>query len=177
MSSGTGLRSATSGTRLQRPFLSDFFIAAGLLTRQEEFTKPDFALLARAFNRGIMGPPSIDRNQSQPLVTPAEAGVHCLSKSQWVPAFAGTTWLSRDGGPPLVAQTAQSTRSVPSAPPFLADGLGPSPGPSKGLEGSGPTQGGPSPASSGASPLWLAAESLSAVRQLAPVAGRYSRTQ
>ena len=40
-------------SRLRRPFLSDryFFIAARLLRRREKFTEPDFALLARAFNR------------------------------------------------------------------------------------------------------------------------------
>ena len=39
--------------KLRRPFLSDgyFFIAVRLLRRREEFTEPDFALLARAFNR------------------------------------------------------------------------------------------------------------------------------
>jgi REP element-mobilizing transposase RayT len=36
---------------LRRPFLSDFFIAVRLLRRREKFTEPDFALLARAFNR------------------------------------------------------------------------------------------------------------------------------
>ncbi len=39
-------------SKLRRPFLSDFFIAVRLLRRREEFTEPDFALLARAFNRG-----------------------------------------------------------------------------------------------------------------------------
>jgi hypothetical protein len=37
----------------RRPFLSDryFFIAVRLLRRREKLTEPDFALLARAFNR------------------------------------------------------------------------------------------------------------------------------
>jgi REP element-mobilizing transposase RayT len=39
-------------SKLRRPFLSDFFIAVRLLKRRERFTEPDFALLARAFNRG-----------------------------------------------------------------------------------------------------------------------------
>jgi hypothetical protein len=38
-------------SKLRRPFLSDFFIAVRLLKRREKFTEPDFALLARAFNR------------------------------------------------------------------------------------------------------------------------------
>jgi hypothetical protein len=40
-------------SKLRRPFLSDryFFIVMCLLRRREEFTKPDFSLLARAFNR------------------------------------------------------------------------------------------------------------------------------
>ncbi len=40
-------------SKLQRPFLSDryFFIVVRLLRRREKFTEPDFALLARAFNR------------------------------------------------------------------------------------------------------------------------------
>jgi hypothetical protein len=40
-------------SKLRRPFLSDryFFIAVRLLRRREKFTEPDFALLARAFNR------------------------------------------------------------------------------------------------------------------------------
>jgi putative transposase len=40
-------------SKLRRPFLSDryFFIVVRLLRRREKFTKPDFALLARAFNR------------------------------------------------------------------------------------------------------------------------------
>src|SRR5208337_628190 len=39
--------------KLRRPFISDryFFIAVRLLRRREKFTEPDFALLARAFNR------------------------------------------------------------------------------------------------------------------------------
>jgi hypothetical protein len=40
-----------AASKLRRPFLSDFFIAVRLLRRREEFTEPDFALLARAFNR------------------------------------------------------------------------------------------------------------------------------
>jgi hypothetical protein len=40
-------------SKLRRPFLSDrySFIAVRLLGRREKFTAPDFALLARAFNR------------------------------------------------------------------------------------------------------------------------------
>jgi hypothetical protein len=40
-------------SKLRRPFLSDryFFIAVRLLKRREKLTEPDFALLARAFNR------------------------------------------------------------------------------------------------------------------------------
>jgi len=40
-------------SKLRRPFLSDryFFIVVRLLKRREKFTEPDFALLARAFNR------------------------------------------------------------------------------------------------------------------------------
>ena len=40
-------------SKLRRPFLSDryFFIVVRLLRRREKFTEPDFALLARAFNR------------------------------------------------------------------------------------------------------------------------------
>ena len=40
-------------SKLRRPFLSDryFFIVVRLLRRREKFTGPDFALLARAFNR------------------------------------------------------------------------------------------------------------------------------
>jgi len=40
-------------SKLRRPFLSDqyFFIAVRLLGRRKKFTEPDFALLARAFNR------------------------------------------------------------------------------------------------------------------------------
>jgi putative transposase len=40
-------------SKLRRPFLSDryFFIAVRLLRRREKLTEPDFALLARAFNR------------------------------------------------------------------------------------------------------------------------------
>jgi hypothetical protein len=45
------LRPVPSGTGLQRPFLSDFFMTVRLLRRRGKFTEPDFALLARAFNR------------------------------------------------------------------------------------------------------------------------------
>ena len=40
-------------SKFRRPFLSDrhFFSTVRLLKRPEKFTKPDFALLARAFNR------------------------------------------------------------------------------------------------------------------------------
>jgi hypothetical protein len=38
-------------SKLRPPFLSAFFIAVRLLRRREKFTEPDFALLARAFNR------------------------------------------------------------------------------------------------------------------------------
>jgi REP element-mobilizing transposase RayT len=38
-------------SKLRPPFLSDFFIAVRLLRRREKFTEPDFAPLARAFNR------------------------------------------------------------------------------------------------------------------------------
>ena len=40
-------------SKLRRPFLSDryFFITVRLLTRRAKLTDPDFALLARAFNR------------------------------------------------------------------------------------------------------------------------------
>jgi putative transposase len=40
-------------SKLRRPFLSDryFFVAVRLLRRREKLTEPDFALLARAFNR------------------------------------------------------------------------------------------------------------------------------
>jgi REP element-mobilizing transposase RayT len=40
-------------SKLRRPFLSDryFSIVVRLLRRREKFTEPDFALLARAFNR------------------------------------------------------------------------------------------------------------------------------
>jgi hypothetical protein len=40
-------------SKLRRPFLSDryFFTVVRLLRRREKFTEPDFALLARAFNR------------------------------------------------------------------------------------------------------------------------------
>ncbi len=40
-------------SKVRRPFLSDryFFIVVRLLRRREEFTEPDFALLARAFKR------------------------------------------------------------------------------------------------------------------------------
>jgi hypothetical protein len=38
-------------SKLRRPFLSDFFIAVRFLKRREKLTEPDFALLARAFNR------------------------------------------------------------------------------------------------------------------------------
>ena len=40
-------------SKLRRPFLSHryFFIVVRLLRRREKFTEPDFALLARAFNR------------------------------------------------------------------------------------------------------------------------------
>jgi putative transposase len=38
-------------SKLRRPFLSDFFIVVRLLRRREQFTEPDFALLAQALNR------------------------------------------------------------------------------------------------------------------------------
>ena len=40
-------------SKLRRPFLSDryFFVAVRLLRGRKKFTEPDFALLARAFNR------------------------------------------------------------------------------------------------------------------------------
>ena len=38
-------------SKLRRPFLSDFFIAVCLLKLREKLTEPDFALLARAFDR------------------------------------------------------------------------------------------------------------------------------
>jgi REP-associated tyrosine transposase len=44
---------STAVSKLRRPFLSDrfFFITVRLLRRREELGEPDFALLARAFNR------------------------------------------------------------------------------------------------------------------------------
>jgi hypothetical protein len=46
-------RPSADGSKLRRPFLSDryFFIVVRLLRRREKLTEPDFALLARAFNR------------------------------------------------------------------------------------------------------------------------------
>jgi hypothetical protein len=38
-------------SKLRYRFLSDFLIAVRLLRRREQFTEPDFALLARAFSR------------------------------------------------------------------------------------------------------------------------------
>jgi len=45
------VRYSTAVSKLRGHFLSDFFIAVRLLRRREKFTEPDFALLARAFNR------------------------------------------------------------------------------------------------------------------------------
>ena len=47
-------------SKLRCPFLSDryFFIVVRLLRRREKFTEPDFALLARAFNRARPRHPS-----------------------------------------------------------------------------------------------------------------------
>jgi hypothetical protein len=59
-----------AGSKLRRPFLSDFLIAVRLLRRREKFTEPDFALLARAFNRVSMGLWPI-RGHENHLVTPA----------------------------------------------------------------------------------------------------------
>jgi len=44
---------STPVSKLRRPFLSNrcFFITARLLKRRQKLTEPDFALLARAFNR------------------------------------------------------------------------------------------------------------------------------
>ncbi len=46
-------RPSADGSKLRRPFLSDryFFISVRLLKRREKPTEPEFALLARAFNR------------------------------------------------------------------------------------------------------------------------------
>jgi predicted nucleic acid-binding protein len=38
-------------SKLRRPLLSDFLIAACLLRRREKLAEPDFALLGRDFNR------------------------------------------------------------------------------------------------------------------------------
>jgi len=42
-----------AASKLRRPFLSDlyFFITVRLLKRRDRLTEPDFALLARSFNR------------------------------------------------------------------------------------------------------------------------------
>jgi hypothetical protein len=64
-------------SKLRPPFLPDFFIAVRLLRRREKFTEPDFALLARAFNRVIMGLPPIRMKlvgDVDPLTRPAPAG-------------------------------------------------------------------------------------------------------
>ena len=52
-------RPSADGSKLRRPFLSDryFFIAVCLLRRGEKLTEPDFALLARAFNRAYIDLP------------------------------------------------------------------------------------------------------------------------
>ena len=42
-------------SEVRRVLLSDLLIAVGLLGRREKFARPDFALLARAFNRVITG--------------------------------------------------------------------------------------------------------------------------
>jgi hypothetical protein len=59
-------------SKLRRPFLSDryCFIVVRLLRRREKFTEPDFALLARAFNRVSMGLWPV-RGHENHLVTPA----------------------------------------------------------------------------------------------------------
>jgi hypothetical protein len=57
-------------SKLRLPFLSAFFIAVRPLRRREKFTEADFALLARAFNRVIMGlrPTRSDENRPQSQV-------------------------------------------------------------------------------------------------------------
>jgi putative transposase len=58
------------------PFLSDFFIVVRLLRRREKFTEPDFALLARAFNRARALHP-LHLTAWVFLPDPAAAG-HCI---------------------------------------------------------------------------------------------------
>jgi len=69
-------------SKLRRPFLSDryFFIVVRPLRRREQFTEPDFALLARAFNRVTMGLGPTHTHKSAALITPAQAGRHIISR-------------------------------------------------------------------------------------------------
>jgi hypothetical protein len=61
-------------SKLRRPFLSDFFIVVRLLRQREKFTEPDFALLARAFNRVIMRLRPIHRHENRGSRHPREGG-------------------------------------------------------------------------------------------------------
>jgi hypothetical protein len=79
------LRPAPSGTGLRGPFLFTFFIAVRLLRRREQFTEPDFALLARAFNRLGMGLWPTDKNESHSRCHPRESEGPRRA-SRWIPA-------------------------------------------------------------------------------------------
>jgi hypothetical protein len=63
--------SAPFPPKLRRPFLSDryFLIVVRLLKRRENFTEPDFALWARAFNRARALHPFSHRSPLSPLQT------------------------------------------------------------------------------------------------------------
>ena len=67
------LRPVPSAAGLRRPFLSDFFIAASLLRRREQFTAPHFAPLARALNLVDMDP-SVHPNQRELSSPPRKRG-------------------------------------------------------------------------------------------------------
>jgi hypothetical protein len=78
-------------SELRRPFPSAFFIAVRLLRRREELTEPDFALLAQAFNRVVMGRRPTHRHENRAPRHPRESGNPALSGLTWTPAYAGVT--------------------------------------------------------------------------------------
>jgi hypothetical protein len=73
-------------SKLRRPLLHDFFIVVRLLRWREKFAQPDFALLARAFNRVIMGLRPTHSDESHGTRHPRASGGPRYRRQSWIPA-------------------------------------------------------------------------------------------
>ena len=84
--------------KLTEPCVSELE-AAWNKARQAGGTRPTVVDLRGVTAIDMKGEAALDSGKppaSQVHVIPAKAGIHCLSGTPWIPAFAGMTWLSRE---------------------------------------------------------------------------------